>query len=395
MKRKVLAMLVPALLVAGAANAAEVYNKDGNKLDLYGKVAGLHYFSDDAGSDGDMSYARIGFKGETQIADQFTGYGQWEYNLQANGTEGDGDNSATRLAFAGLGFGQNGTFDYGRNYGVVYDIEAWTDMLPEFGGDTYAGADNFMNGRTNGVATYRNNGFFGQVDGLNFALQYQGNNEGSGDGFLFGQEGSGSGDGRKLSKENGDGYGMSTSYNFDFGLSFGAAYSNSDRTDEQTKPDFHNTRAGDRNDITAGGETAEAWTVGAKYDANNVYLAAMYAETRNMTGYGDANAIANKTQNFEVVAQYQFDFGLRPSIAYLQSKGKDLGGWAHDGNGDPRYTNKDLVKYVEVGATYYFNKNMSTYVNYKINLLDNDDDFYEANGIATDDIVAVGLVYQF
>lgn len=42
MKRKVLAMLVPALLVAGAANAAEVYNKDGNKLDLYGKVAGLH-----------------------------------------------------------------------------------------------------------------------------------------------------------------------------------------------------------------------------------------------------------------------------------------------------------------------------------------------------------------
>ncbi|GDQ39435.1 outer membrane pore protein [Escherichia coli] len=395
MKRKVLAMLVPALLVAGAANAAEVYNKDGNKLDLYGKVAGLHYFSDDAGSDGDMSYARIGFKGETQIADQFTGYGQWEYNLQANGTEGDGDNSATRLAFAGLGFGQNGTFDYGRNYGVVYDIEAWTDMLPEFGGDTYAGADNFMNGRTNGVATYRNNGFFGQVDGLNFALQYQGNNEGSGDGFLFGQEGSGSGDGRKLSKENGDGYGMSTSYNFDFGLSFGAAYSNSDRTDEQTKPDFHNTRAGDRNDITAGGETAEAWTVGAKYDANNVYLAVMYAETRNMTGYGDANAIANKTQNFEVVAQYQFDFGLRPSIAYLQSKGKDLGGWAHDGNGDPRYTNKDLVKYVEVGATYYFNKNMSTYVDYKINLLDNDDDFYEANGIATDDIVAVGLVYQF
>ncbi|EES1757299.1 porin [Escherichia coli] len=395
MKRKVLAMLVPALLVAGAANAAEVYNKDGNKLDLYGKVAGLHYFSDDAGSDGDMSYARIGFKGETQIADQFTGYGQWEYNLQANGTEGDGDNSATRLAFAGLGFGQNGTFDYGRNYGVVYDIEAWTDMLPEFGGDTYAGADNFMNGRTNGVATYRNNGFFGQVDGLNFALQYQGNNEGSGDGFLFGQEGSGSGDGRKLSKENGDGYGMSTSYNFDFGLSFGAAYSNSDRTDEQTKPDFHNTRAGDRNDITAGGETAEAWTVGAKYDANNVYLAAMYAETRNMTGYGDANTIANKTQNFEVVAQYQFDFGLRPSIAYLQSKGKDLGGWAHDGNGDPRYTNKDLVKYVEVGATYYFNKNMSTYVDYKINLLDNDDDFYEANGIATDDIVAVGLVYQF
>ncbi len=33
MKVKVLSLLVPALLVAGAANAAEVYNKDGNKLD--------------------------------------------------------------------------------------------------------------------------------------------------------------------------------------------------------------------------------------------------------------------------------------------------------------------------------------------------------------------------
>ncbi|WP_170921950.1 porin, partial [Escherichia coli] len=51
--------------------------------------------------------------------------------------------------------------------------------------------------------------------------------------------------------------------------------------------------------------------------------------------------------------------------------------------------------YVDIGMTYYFNKNMSTYVDYKINLLDNDDDFYKENGIATDDIVAVGLVYQF
>lgn len=43
MKSKVLALLIPALLAAGA-HAAEVYNKDGNKLDLYGKVDGLHYF---------------------------------------------------------------------------------------------------------------------------------------------------------------------------------------------------------------------------------------------------------------------------------------------------------------------------------------------------------------
>ena len=52
MKSKVLALLIPALLAAGAAHAAEVYNKDGNKLDLYGKVDGLHYFSDNSAKDG-------------------------------------------------------------------------------------------------------------------------------------------------------------------------------------------------------------------------------------------------------------------------------------------------------------------------------------------------------
>ncbi|ENB2886378.1 porin OmpC, partial [Escherichia coli] len=31
-----------AVLMAVSAQAAEIYNKDGNKLDLYGKVDGLH-----------------------------------------------------------------------------------------------------------------------------------------------------------------------------------------------------------------------------------------------------------------------------------------------------------------------------------------------------------------
>ena len=377
MKRNILAVVIPALLAAGAANAAEVYNKDGNKLDLYGKVDGLHYFSDDKGSDGDQSYARFGFKGETQISDQLAGYGQWEYNIKVNNTESNGSSkNATRLGFAGLKFGDAGSIDYGRNYGVIYDVEAWTDMLPEFGGDSYTNTDNFMTGRTNGVATYRNNNFFGLVDGLNIAAQYQGKNGSATE----------SNNGRGYQQQNGDGYGLSTSYDFGMGISAGAAYSSSDRTNEQV------SRGRVANSNVAGGDKADAWTTGLKYDANNVYLAAMYAETRNMTPFGKTG-VANKTQNFEVVAQYQFDFGLRPSVAYLQSKGKDLGQYAANGatfNGG----DQDLVKYVDVGATYYFNKNMSTYVDYKINLLD-DNEFTKANAIATDDIVAVGLVYQF
>ncbi|EDS3664575.1 porin OmpC [Salmonella enterica] len=380
MKRKVLVLVIPALLAAGAAHAAEVYNKDGNKLDLYGKVDGLHYFSDNSGSDGDQTYVRFGFKGETQINDQLTGYGQWEYNVQANTTEGEGANSWTRLAFAGLKFGDYGSFDYGRNYGVLYDVEGWTDMLPEFGGDSYTYADNYMTGRANGVATYRNTDFFGLVDGLSFALQYQGNNENSGNG----NEGTNNRtDDDDFRRENGDGFGISTTYDFGMGFSAGAAYTTSDRTNDQVS----------RGEQYAKGDKADAWTAGLKYDANNIYLATMYSETRNMTPYGSLDSyahggVANKTQNFEVTAQYQFDFGLRPAVSFLMSKGKDL---VNNGVND----DKDLVKYADVGATYYFNKNFSTYVDYKINLLDDDDNFYADNGINTDDVVALGMVYQF
>ena len=363
MKVKVLSLLVPALLVAGAANAAEIYNKDGNKLDLYGKVDGLHYFSSDNGNDGDQSYVRLGFKGETQVNDQLTGYGQWEYNVQANNTESSSDQAWTRLAFAGLKFGDAGSFDYGRNYGVVYDVTSWTDVLPEFGGDTY-GSDNFMQQRGNGFATYRNSDFFGLVDGLNFAVQYQGKN-----GSVSGEDQTNNG--REALRQNGDGVGGSITYNLGEGFGIGTAVSSSKRTSSQ-------------NDMGFGtGDRAETYTGGLKYDANNIYLAAQYTQTYNATRAGDLGW-ANKAQNFEVVAQYQFDFGLRPSVAYLQSKGKDI----------ENFGDQDLLKYVDVGATYYFNKNMSTYVDYKINLVD-ENEFTRQAGIGTDDIVALGLVYQF
>ncbi|WP_320729660.1 porin OmpC [Enterobacter ludwigii] len=388
MKRKALAILVPALLMAGAAHAAEMYNKNGNKVDLYGKIDARHTFSDHPGDDGDETYVQIGFKGETQITNDVIGYGQWEYKTYANNTEDAGDTSFNRLAYAGLKYGEYGSFDYGRNYGVVYDVEAWTDMLPVFGGDSYTWTDNFMVGRANGVATYRNADFFGLVEGLNFALQYQGANEGQD--ATEDQEGTKNGH-NDVRFQNGDGFGMSTTYDFSgdlSGLTLGAAYSSSDRTNEQEAKGIQDSAR------FAGGKTAEAWTVGAKYDANSVYLAMMYAQTRNMTPYGDTG-IADETQNFEVVAQYQFDFGLRPSLAWVYSKGKDMTYPGNAGNPQGQHGDMDLVNYIDVGMTYNFNKNFSTYVDYKINMLDNDESFYEANGISTDDIVGVGMTYQF
>lgn len=367
MNVRILSVLVPALLSAGAVHAAEMYNKDGNKLDMYGKVDGLHYFSSDNNADGDQSYARLGFKGETQVSDQLTGYGQWESNIQANNDETSNDQLSTRLGFAGLKYGDYGSFDYGRNYGVVYDVTSWTDVLPEFGGDTY-GADNFLQQRANGVATYRNSDFFGLVDGLNLAMQYQGKNDGNGE----------SNNGRDELRQNGDGFGGSMTYDLGQGVSVGTAVASSKRTGEQNRMEYGH------------GNKATTYTGGLKYDANNLYLATQLTQSYNATriaGSGNVDAIsgfANKAKNLEVVAQYQFDSGLRPSIAYLHSKGQQLEGF-HD---------QDLLKYVDIGTTYFFNKNMSTYVDYKINLLD-ESDFTRRAGISTDNVVATGLVYQF
>ncbi|EMH4162157.1 porin OmpF [Pluralibacter gergoviae] len=350
MKRNLLAVVIPALLVAGTANAAEVFNKDSNKLDLYGKIVGLHYFSDNNDNDGDQSYARLGFKGETKVNDYLTGYGQWEYQFNANNSEGDDrqNGNKTRLGFAGLNFGDYGSFDYGRNYGLVYDAIGITDMLPEFGGDNGA-SDNFFAGRQGGVATYRNNNFFGLVDGLHFGVQYLGKN-----------------DRKDAQRSNGDGWATSLGYDYD-GFGIVGGYGSADRTDSQNK-----LRRGR-------GDRAEQWTTGLKYDANSLYLAAIYGETRNATRID--GGFANKTRDFSMVAQYQFDFGLRPSIAYYKSKARNVEGVG----------NEDYINYIEVGAAYYFNKNMSTYVDYLINQIDGDNKL----GVNSDNTVALGLVYQF
>lgn len=358
-QHNILAFLIPALLAAGSVQAAEIYNKAGNKLDLYGKAVADHYISKDKGNDGDQSYVRLGFKGETQINDQVTGYGQWEYNFNAANSEGSDaqDGNKTRVGFAGLRLAQYGSFDYGRNYAVAYDALSWTDMLPEFGGDF--GFSDSMTGRATGLATYRNTNFFDLVKGWDFALQYQGKN-----------------DREDTRRANGDGWGISSSYTSSTGVGVVGAYQEQNRTANQNKADFGK------------GDKASVWATGLKYDANHIYLAATYGEGQNATPISVTNSkdktlsgFVNKTQDFEVVAQYQFDNGLRPSIAYVQTKGKDI-----EGVGDAY-----LTKYFDVGTSYYFNKNMSTYVDYKINRLSDNNKL----NLATDDIVALGLVYQF
>ncbi|ERK09520.1 Outer membrane protein C precursor [Pantoea sp. AS-PWVM4] len=370
---KKLSLVVAGLIMANASHAAEVYNKDGNKLDINGMVVGENYITNDQSQNGDQSYMRFGFRGETQITDQLTGYGFWQAQWNLNQAENESDSMYTRKGFAGVKYGDYGSFDYGRNSGVMYDALSYTDMQPEFDGMTY-NSDTFLFNRGNGMATYRNTNFFGLVDGLKFALQYQGKNDGGGEPGV-----------RDVLRQNGDGYGMSASYDIGAGFSLAGAFMSADRTNEQ-------------NSVTSGimghGTRAEAYTTALKYDANNIYLAFMYTKAYNASRFGSSSGgaygYANQSDLFEAYAGYTFDFGLVPFVGYNQTRAKDLGA-SGDGN---TYGSQDLVKFIDIGATYNFNKNMNAYVDYKINLIDSSE-FTESAGISTDDVVAVGLVYQF
>lgn len=367
MKIQYLSVLMSAIAMVSSAKATEVYNKEGNKLDLYGKFNCIRYMSFDANKNGDRSFIRYGLRAETKLNAHMISFGTLEQEVGWRHTESIvAKNYFSRLGFAGIKFTNVGSIDYGRNYGVLYDVGAWTDIVLLFSGDTTV-TDNFLTCRANSLLTYRNTNCFGRLDGLNFALQYQGKNDSKVEHKTD----------RDLQKENGIGYGLSVTYDFGQGVSAGAAVTSSNRTMYQRSQKItHNTE-----------KKAQAYSVGLKFNADKIYLAALYGKTRNMTSYGkfsgEKYGIAKNAHNIALIAQYKFYFGLRPSLGYLQ--------WRVNSDHSGR---QNIKKHVEVGAKYNFSKHMLTFIDYRINLLYKND-FISAAQISTKNILALGLTFMF
>ena len=381
MKRNLLAIAIPALLVAAGANASiEVWNKDGNKVDFYGRVKAANHITDRGQKDeGDDTSARLGMSGQTQITDGITGYGRWEYEAKA----GKNSSNEVRYAFAGLNFGDAGSFDYGRNDGVLKAITAYTDVLPEFGGDAANNTWNVLSARTKAVATYRNNNFFGLTDDLSFALQYADNGDNSN---KFRED--------AIRGESREAYGANVQWRiFDTGLTAGAGYAQTSTSNNRQS----------------------TWATGLKYDNYNLYLGATYFQSKFKDSKtfvwpdGYVRHVDEKIKGFELVAQYGIDLPvgrITPSLAYVQHKYKYssenfvANNIRHIADG----WNTPLAKYVSLGATYDLNKNFSTIVEYKFNLLDRKDlgaiqNTQNPRGHGskpgTKDVLGVGLIYQF
>lgn len=390
MKRTLLALAVPALLAANAANAdIEFWNQNGNIVSMYGRVIGENIISKQGNGNGDDSNGRIGFTGLTQISNYLAGYGRAEFQTNAGSNDHE-----LRYAFAGLDFGTYGTFDYGRNDGVSKMVTSFTDVLPEFGGD--AGDMVLLGDRENAVATYRNQGFYGLVDGLNFALQYADRAS-----YDYDDEDEITSNDTGAHKQNRgarSAFGISADYAIlNSGFTVGGSYALTSKASDEK---ILNGLDKDSDESRRG----QSWVAGGKYEYQNLYVAAIYNYSKNViatpeigvgaddstNGTNIANylggSVAKNVKGYEMVVAYGLDLDVgrvTPSVAYIQDKAK-------------YYNDKDdksinLSKYVNLGLQYDFNKNFSAFVDYKINLLKSDD----VGDVYSKDSVALALIYQF
>ncbi|WP_028864998.1 porin [Psychromonas aquimarina] len=287
MKKTLLAAAVLASFVSGAANAADVYEKDGTKLSVGGRAEVRGLFSDSVeGTMEDKSRARIHFAGETKISDNLTGFGFVEYEIDRQDGSTEVDN---RYLYAGLSTAA-GDFSYGRQNTANVQISDMTDIASEHSGQQQ---------HIDASSDKQSNNFLYAGSFLNDALSLQANYIAS-------------------DKKDGDSAALSALYSLDFGVDLGLAY-----TDE-----------GEKKQVTAGaaytlnklylGATYAAGEIAESDDFTSLELAAQYKftkEFRMLAIYGmaeqDKAGTKTDTQDFAALeAQYRFNSTIRTYASY-------------------------------------------------------------------------------
>jgi len=338
MKKSLLALAVVA--VAASANAATVYDKDGTKLYLDGRVQSVFYNGNHSKSvaknDSNIkNTGRFGVGGKTQITDWVAGFGYAQWDV-ADGSKDEG--FTARDQYVGADFGDFGKVQAGKYRDAVYYVENITDHY-EDAADNLSG--NFNGARRGGQLTYTydNYGFHTEL-GVQTAQ-----------------------DNAKVYSDKAGAIGIKDTFAVDSGFNLALGYTFDDVVfgPLSFRAGYNYMKGQKDNDLTASnGNTFDKFkhaAAGVQWGnlSSGLFLGALYdyAKFEGITKGGTAAAALSdndaKVKGFELIGGYAFDNGVSFLVGYESAKYE--------------FTDRDdfKVKRIPVFVNYKLNPNFNVW----------------------------------
>ncbi|MGF1702723.1 porin [Photobacterium makurazakiensis] len=338
MKKVALAVVIPALLGTGFAQAGTIYQgEDGSTIDVYGRLA--FNVTDKGEEDVKGKFdARVGLGGSQTVNDQVSVIGWAEYQVGAaefaNSLDPDSSDFTARYVWAGIDADNYGRFTGGR---VASGLIMFTDIVDVFAASDIAIARQV--GRVDSTATqvFRQDGtlqYQNSYDYLDVSVAYiLGNSESDLD----------------------TGYNIALRYTFNLGNAGKLAPVAVYQVDE-----------GDNRDLDY-----YVWGVGASYYINDLVLGVIYSEDEVDAGSG----LKSKDEVVEVTAVYDLndEWVLRAGYRWLDNSADELE--LSDATLEAQYR---LTARSSVFGSYVFRDGEGAY-----------------SGDADDDYMFLGLRYEY
>ncbi|MBK4765088.1 MAG: hypothetical protein FT671_01805 [Pantoea sp. Brub] len=352
------------LIYSNTVNALEIFNKDKYKLNFSGDAKGLFFHSEQfLDMTGEQCDLRVKLNGEIKLYYDLSVYANVGHVFFNKHGVSLLDYFSNTIGVIGVKLGKN-ELEYGRSFGVIRNALNWTEVFPIFNSDL--GYTNTALGHvSSNLITFRNKDLFGFLKGFNFAVQLVTKDL----------------DNNYIRTLKDSTWGILGSYVSPVGLGVIGAYAEGNNFIKYDPDEFKSFSENPAEDD----KRAKQWLTTIKYDAHNIYLAATYGESHRAVRIDNAtnntSGLVKEAQNLALVAQYQFKFGLCPSIAYVHCKGKNIN----------ELGSTYLFKYIDVGAKFNINKNVSTFIDFRINFKNRPNQF----GLKIDNLFALGISYKF
>ena len=392
MKKSLLALVIAAC-ASQSVMAATVYDKDGTSLKVGGRVQAVLY---KGGSDGKMAgekdstlenSARFNIEGKTKVNDNLKPFAKAEWDMSDSSTRA-GDKVKSRDMFVGVNFGDFGKLQLGRYKSNQAWVTKTTDVFDDFGCLAQSNDDSRNSGRID--YEFSRSGFDAKIGYVTAVDNFKivGNDINKYNGVSF----------KSVAIDHA--YAIAAGYTFD-NLVFGPL----------------SLRAGFEQIAGQGKEGAKelpkfdkvnSYSLGASWGSDVGFYTGLSFENKKFkfnkdtiveTAFADKYFDEVKTQAFEFVVGYGFDFGLSLMTGYNIIKIKDNTDFYHK-------TKKDVedftLKYLPVYVNYKFCPNFNIWSEARFNLTADADLRqaglkYEKAGDATTDgtYFSVGARYTF